>query len=126
MNHDPHVVGPVAAHIVLPWTHRLFANLKTWALGVYHGLRRKYQKDPTSTSSSSASIAAAPDTPPSDPCSASAVAIKPATYKMLISTGSSVHKRLRLYGTTLLTKRRSNMLQVWEGNWRAVGCAGPT
>ena len=40
-NHDPHVVGPMAAHIVLPWTHRLFANLKSWALGVYHGLRRK-------------------------------------------------------------------------------------
>ena len=39
--HDPHVVGPMAAHIVLPWVHRVFSNLKTWALGVYHGLRRK-------------------------------------------------------------------------------------
>ena len=28
--------------IVLPWAHRLFANLKRWALGVYHGLRRKH------------------------------------------------------------------------------------
>ena len=35
------VVGPMAAHIVLPWAHRLFANLKRWALGVYHGRRRK-------------------------------------------------------------------------------------
>ena len=27
---------------VLPWIHRVFSNLKTWALGVYHGLRRKH------------------------------------------------------------------------------------
>ena len=39
---EPHVVGPMAAHIVLPWVHRVFANLKTWALGVYHGLRRPH------------------------------------------------------------------------------------
>jgi hypothetical protein len=31
----------MAAHIVLPWVHRVFSNMKTWALGVYHGLRRK-------------------------------------------------------------------------------------
>jgi transposase-like protein len=42
VSHRPHVVGPMAAHIVLPWAHRLFANLKRWALGVYHGLRRKH------------------------------------------------------------------------------------
>ena len=29
----------MAAHIVLPWIHRVFSNFKTWALGVYHGLR---------------------------------------------------------------------------------------
>ena len=40
--HEPHVVGSMAAHIVLPWVHRIFSNLKTWALGVYHGLRRKH------------------------------------------------------------------------------------
>jgi hypothetical protein len=40
--HDPHVVGRMAAHIVLPWVHRIFSNLKVWALGVYHGLRRKH------------------------------------------------------------------------------------
>ena len=34
VTHDPHVIGPMAAHIVLPWAHRVFANLKTWALGV--------------------------------------------------------------------------------------------
>jgi len=40
--HDPHVIGPMAAHVVLPWVHRVFANLKRWALGVYHGLRPKH------------------------------------------------------------------------------------
>src|SRR5512132_4334139 len=42
VTHEPHIVGPMAAHVVLPWTHRVFANLKRWALGVYHGLRRKH------------------------------------------------------------------------------------
>lgn len=40
--HDPHVVGPMAAHIVLPWIHVTFSNLKTWAKGVYHGLRKPH------------------------------------------------------------------------------------
>src|SRR5512144_3208059 len=40
--HEPHVLGPMAAHLVLPWMHRVFANLKRWALGVYHGLRHKH------------------------------------------------------------------------------------
>jgi len=39
ISHDPHVIGSMAAHVVLPWVHRVFSNLKTWALGVYHGLR---------------------------------------------------------------------------------------
>jgi hypothetical protein len=42
VTHDPHLVGKMAAHIVPPWVCRIFANLKVWALGVYHGLRRKY------------------------------------------------------------------------------------
>lgn len=41
IKHEPHVVGPMAIHIVLPWIHHVFANLKTWALDVYHGLSRK-------------------------------------------------------------------------------------
>jgi hypothetical protein len=41
VSHDPHVVGRMAAHVVLPWVHRVFSNLKTRALGVCHGLRRK-------------------------------------------------------------------------------------
>ena len=40
--HDPRVVGSMAGHVVLPWTHRAFALLKRWALGTYHGLRRKH------------------------------------------------------------------------------------
>jgi len=40
VEHKAITVGPMAAHIVLPWTHRLFSNLKRWGLGVYHGLRR--------------------------------------------------------------------------------------
>ena len=39
VRHDPKVVGPMAAHVVLPWIHRVFANAKRWALGVDHGLR---------------------------------------------------------------------------------------
>jgi transposase-like protein len=42
VKHDARVVGAAAAHVLLPWVHRLFANLKRWALGVYHGLRRKH------------------------------------------------------------------------------------
>jgi hypothetical protein len=39
VKHDPRVVGDTPAHLVLPWVHRVFANAKRWALGVYHGLR---------------------------------------------------------------------------------------
>jgi ISXO2-like transposase domain len=42
VKHDPKVVGDVPAHLVLPWIHRVFANAKRWALGVYHGLREKH------------------------------------------------------------------------------------
>src|SRR5260221_2504255 len=40
--HDPSVVGKMAAHVVLPWIHRVFALMKRWGLGTYHGLRRKH------------------------------------------------------------------------------------
>ncbi len=40
--HEAQVTGSMPAHIVLPWVHRVFSNLKTWALGVYHGLRKKH------------------------------------------------------------------------------------
>jgi ISXO2-like transposase domain/Transposase zinc-ribbon domain len=40
--HEPKVVGKMAAHIVMRWTHRVFSNLKRWALGTFHGLRRQH------------------------------------------------------------------------------------
>jgi predicted RNA-binding Zn-ribbon protein involved in translation (DUF1610 family) len=40
--HDVKVVGKMAAHVLLPWIHRVFSNLKRWAMGVLHGLRRKH------------------------------------------------------------------------------------
>jgi ISXO2-like transposase domain len=42
VTHEPHVIGKMAAHIVLPWVPRIFSNLKVWARGVYHGLRRQH------------------------------------------------------------------------------------
>lgn len=41
-HHQPKVVGKMAAHIVLPWIHRVFANFKRWALGTYHGVRKPH------------------------------------------------------------------------------------
>ena len=40
--HDPRVVGNMAAHIPLKWSHRVFALVKRWSLGTYHGLRTKH------------------------------------------------------------------------------------
>ena len=52
-----------AAHIVLPWIHRVFSNLKTWALGVYHACEGNISKA-ISTNSSSDLTAVALVTPP--------------------------------------------------------------
>jgi hypothetical protein len=41
-HHDRKVVGAMAAHVLLPWIHRVFSNLKRWSMGVLHGLRRKH------------------------------------------------------------------------------------
>ncbi len=41
-DHEPRVVGETPAHLVLKWTHRVFSNLKRWALGTFHGLRRAH------------------------------------------------------------------------------------
>ncbi len=43
-NHQPKVVGKMAAHIVLPRIHPVFANFKRWALGTYHGVRKQHLK----------------------------------------------------------------------------------
>src|SRR4051812_24158542 len=42
VKHDPKVIGETPAHLVLPWVHRVFANAKRWAMGVYHGLRAEH------------------------------------------------------------------------------------
>ena len=39
VKHEPKLVGPMAAHVLLPWIHRVFGNAKRWAMGVYHDLR---------------------------------------------------------------------------------------
>ena len=36
------IPGTVPAHIVLKQIHRVFSLLKRWAMGVYHGLRKKH------------------------------------------------------------------------------------
>jgi len=41
-NHHAKVVGKMAAHVLLPWIHRVFANFKRWALGTYHGVRKAH------------------------------------------------------------------------------------
>jgi len=41
-NHRAKVVGKMAAHVLLPWIHRVFANFKRWALGTYHGVRKAH------------------------------------------------------------------------------------
>ena len=82
--HEPHVDGKMAAHIVLPWVHRVFSNLKTWALGVYHGLRRmhlqSYLDEFVFRFNRRATPHAAFRT-----LLGIGIAIKPATYNMLIS-----------------------------------------
>jgi transposase-like protein/predicted RNA-binding Zn-ribbon protein involved in translation (DUF1610 family) len=40
--HYPYLVGPMAAHLVLPWIHRVFALIKRWGLGTLHGFRRRH------------------------------------------------------------------------------------
>ena len=69
--HEPHVVGKMAAHIVLPWVHRVVSNLKTWGLGVYHGLRRQHLQSYLDEFVFRSTAASRP-MPPSGPCSASA------------------------------------------------------
>jgi transposase-like protein len=67
--HDPRVVGKMAAHVVLPWIHRVFALMKRWSLGTYHGLRRSTSTR-ISKNSSSATTAAFIGTSRLKPCSA--------------------------------------------------------
>ena len=103
--HEPHVVGKMAAHLVLPWVHRVFSNLKTWALGVYHGLRRKHlqscldefvfrfnrRRTPHAAFRTLLGIG---------------IAIKHATYNMLISPEPSGISRVPICGVTVRIRDR--------------------
>jgi transposase-like protein len=40
--HVGKTVGDMAAHVLLPWVHRAFANLKRWLTGTFHGVRKPH------------------------------------------------------------------------------------
>jgi len=40
--HIPKTVGRMAGHVVLPWVHRAFSNLKRWLMGTLHGVRKQH------------------------------------------------------------------------------------
>jgi hypothetical protein len=40
--HIGKTVGTMAAHVLLPWVHRAFSNLKRWFMGTLHGVRKKH------------------------------------------------------------------------------------
>ncbi len=44
VRHDRRVQGPDPAHArkILPWSHTLFGNLKTWLRGTFHGVSGKH------------------------------------------------------------------------------------
>ncbi|HID07808.1 MAG TPA: IS1595 family transposase [Armatimonadetes bacterium] len=42
IKHEPHVIGDGLAHEILQLVHLMFANLKEWAKGTYHGLRPRH------------------------------------------------------------------------------------
>jgi len=42
--HVGKIVGNMAAHVLLPWIHRTFSNLKRWFIGTLHGVRKQHLK----------------------------------------------------------------------------------
>jgi hypothetical protein len=83
VDHDPHLIGKMAAKIVLPSVHRVFSNVKAWALGVYHGLRKKHLQS-YSTSSFFGFNRRADRRAAFRSLLAIGIANKPITYNMLI------------------------------------------
>ena len=84
----------MAAHLVLPWIHQVFSNLKGWARGVYHGLRAKHLQSyldefvvPASTRRRTRHCHAFRS------LFGIAVCTKPFTYNMLVRRRKLVHKR---------------------------------
>jgi len=84
ITHEPHVVAGMAAHVALPKVHRVFSNLKTWALGVYHGLRAKHLQAYLDEFTFRFNRRRTPQVA-FKTLLAIGLAIKPATYKMLIA-----------------------------------------
>jgi ISXO2-like transposase domain len=41
-DHRPKVVGKMAAHVLMPWAHRVFSLPKRWGTGTFHGFRRSH------------------------------------------------------------------------------------
>jgi hypothetical protein len=68
VRHNAITLGPMAAHVALPWIHRLFSNLKRWGLGVYHGLRKTNLQHYLDEFVRSASTGAGRGMPPSILC----------------------------------------------------------
>ena len=62
---------PEVAEQYLPIIHLVFANLKTWLIGIHHGVSHQATYKPTSTSSPSASTGGSTRSTPSAHCSAS-------------------------------------------------------
>ena len=62
---------PEVAEQYLPIIHLVFANLKTWLIGIHHGVSHQHLQSPTSTSSPSASTGGSTRSTPSAHCSAS-------------------------------------------------------
>jgi transposase-like protein len=46
VHHDRRIQGPNRAHStkILPWVHLLFANLKAWIRGTFHGVSKKHMQ----------------------------------------------------------------------------------
>ncbi len=82
--HEPKVVGKMAAHIILRWTHRVFSNLKNGRSGPTMASVAS-TSGVTSTSSSSGGTVAATQPWRSIPCSAS----EPASRQQPPATSSS-------------------------------------
>ena len=82
VKHDPKVIGETPAHLVLPWVHRVFANAKRWAMGVYHGLRPDHLQAYLDEFVFRFNAGATP--PPPYRLLGLSLTLEPATYQMLV------------------------------------------
>ena len=82
-DHQPKVVGATPAHLVLIWIHRVFSNLKLWALGTFHACAAPICAA-ISTSSCSAGTAAATPQPAFDTLLGIGTRLRPADYRDIV------------------------------------------